>query len=43
MHFGRVLMKSGKPLTFAMLELPGSARKLLVFGLPGELRMQAVR
>lgn len=33
-HFGRVLMKPGKPLTFATLELPGG-RKLLVFGLPG--------
>jgi gephyrin len=36
-HFGRVLMKPGKPLTFATLELPGSSRKLLVFGLPGEM------
>lgn len=35
-HFGRVLMKPGKPLTFATLELPDSNRKLLVFGLPGE-------
>jgi gephyrin len=35
-HFGRVLMKPGKPLTFATLELPGSSRKLLVFGLPGK-------
>jgi len=33
-HFGRVLMKPGKPLTFATLELPGG-RQLLVFGLPG--------
>lgn len=33
-HFGRVLMKPGKPLTFATLELP-SGRQLLVFGLPG--------
>lgn len=35
-HFGRVLMKPGKPLTFATLELQ-DGRKLLVFGLPGEL------
>uniref|UniRef100_A0A383W652 Molybdopterin biosynthesis protein CNX1 n=1 Tax=Tetradesmus obliquus TaxID=3088 RepID=A0A383W652_TETOB len=34
-HFGRVLMKPGKPLTFATLSLPGSSRQLLVFGLPG--------
>jgi gephyrin len=37
-HFGRVLMKPGKPLTFATLELPNSSRKPLVFGLPGEER-----
>eukprot|EP00879_Flechtneria_rotunda_P017955 GHRR01018819.1.p1 GENE.GHRR01018819.1~~GHRR01018819.1.p1 ORF type:complete len:307 (+),score=96.07 GHRR01018819.1:355-1275(+) len=34
-HFGRVLMKPGKPLTFATLDLSESGRKLLVFGLPG--------
>jgi hypothetical protein len=41
-HFGRVLMKPGKPLTFATLELAaaggqaaGSGRQMLVFGLPG--------
>jgi len=42
-HFGRVLMKPGKPLTFATISLAGSggdteatpARNLLVFGLPG--------
>lgn len=32
-HFGRVLMKPGKPLTFATIEHDG--RKRLVFGLPG--------
>jgi gephyrin len=34
-HFGRVLMKPGKPLTFATLDV-SEGRKLLVFGLPGE-------
>eukprot|EP01087_Luapelamoeba_hula_P013981 TRINITY_DN4037_c0_g1_i1.p1 TRINITY_DN4037_c0_g1~~TRINITY_DN4037_c0_g1_i1.p1 ORF type:complete len:473 (-),score=58.19 TRINITY_DN4037_c0_g1_i1:17-1435(-) len=40
-HFGRLLMKPGKPLTFATIETPapegsGAApRKTLVFGLPG--------
>ncbi|KAG2449667.1 hypothetical protein HYH02_005196 [Chlamydomonas schloesseri] len=39
-HFGRVRMKPGKPLTFATLELPpqqggGGGRQMLVFGLPG--------
>ncbi len=34
-HFGRVLMKPGKPLTFATLELEGGARQMLVVGLPG--------
>ncbi|MEW5308598.1 MAG: hypothetical protein WDW38_000543 [Sanguina aurantia] len=34
-HFGRVLMKPGKPLTFATLEVGDSGRKMLVFGLPG--------
>ena len=39
-HFGRVLMKPGKPLTFATLTLPsaspgGTERRLMVFGLPG--------
>lgn len=33
-HFGRVRMKPGKPLTFATLELEGG-RQMLVFGLPG--------
>ena len=33
-HFGRVLMKPGKPLTFATLNLEGG-RRMLVFGLPG--------
>ncbi|KAF8056231.1 CNX1 [Scenedesmus sp. PABB004] len=33
-HFGRVLMKPGKPLTFATLDAAGG-RQLLVFGLPG--------
>jgi hypothetical protein len=33
-HFGRVLLKPGKPLTFATMELPNSRRKLLVFSLP---------
>eukprot|EP00879_Flechtneria_rotunda_P011488 GHRR01012001.1.p1 GENE.GHRR01012001.1~~GHRR01012001.1.p1 ORF type:complete len:319 (+),score=94.00 GHRR01012001.1:795-1751(+) len=37
-HFGRVLMKPGKPLTFATLDLSESGRKLLVFGLPGTLQ-----
>jgi len=32
-HFGRVLMKPGKPLTFATVEV--NQRKKLVFGLPG--------
>lgn len=39
-HFGRVLMKPGKPLTFATLDLPDARGKLLVFGLPG---VQGVR
>lgn len=35
-HFGRVLMKPGKPLTFATLALKEQGRSmLLVFGLPG--------
>ena len=33
-HFGRVLMKPGKPLTFATIDAAGGW-KLLVFGLPG--------
>lgn len=33
-HFGRVCMKPGKPLTFATLAAPGG-RGVLVFGLPG--------
>jgi gephyrin len=32
-HFGRLLMKPGKPLTFATVEVDG--RRRLVFGLPG--------
>ncbi len=30
-------MKPGKPLTFATLEVGKDGRKMLVFGLPGEL------
>jgi gephyrin len=37
-HFGRVLMKPGKPLTFATLDVEGG-RKLLVFGLPGVFKV----
>ncbi|PNG99499.1 Molybdopterin biosynthesis protein CNX1, partial [Tetrabaena socialis] len=34
-HFGRVRMKPGKPLTFATLTLPQQGgRQMLVFGLP---------
>eukprot|EP00884_Botryococcus_braunii_P007016 jgi/Botrbrau1/16315/Bobra.0066s0083.1 len=33
-HFGKVWMKPGKPLTFATLDLPGG-RRMYVFGLPG--------
>ena len=33
-HFGRVLMKPGKPLTFATVDVPGKP-PLLVLGLPG--------
>jgi gephyrin len=33
-HFGRVLMKPGKPLTFATLSAPQD-RSVLFFGLPG--------
>jgi gephyrin len=33
-HFGKVLMKPGKPLTFATVELQ-AGRQLLVFGLLG--------
>lgn len=32
-HFGRILMKPGKPLTFATAQIEG--RKRLIFGLPG--------
>ncbi len=32
-HFGRLLMKPGKPLTFATVEVDG--RRKLLFGLPG--------
>lgn len=35
-HFGRVLMKPGKPLTFATLTVADSQRSVLYFGLPGE-------
>ncbi|EFJ48728.1 hypothetical protein VOLCADRAFT_90518 [Volvox carteri f. nagariensis] len=35
-HFGRVRMKPGKPLTFATLEIAEQGgRQMLVFGLPG--------
>lgn len=34
-HFGRVLMKPGKPLTFATLTVPADGRRVLFFGLPG--------
>ncbi|QDZ25791.1 molybdopterin biosynthesis protein [Chloropicon primus] len=34
-HFGKVMMKPGKPLTFATVEGREKGRKLLVFGLPG--------
>jgi len=37
-HFGRVKMKPGKPLTFATLQVPaqgGGTRPMMVFGLPG--------
>ena len=34
-HFGKVKMKPGKPLTFATLEADG--KKVLFFGLPGTL------
>ena len=33
--FGRVLMKPGKPLTFAVVPSSQGARRMLVFGLPG--------
>lgn len=32
-HFGRILMKPGKPCTFATLEMDG--KRKLIFGLPG--------
>lgn len=35
-HFGRVLMKPGKPLTFATLQGQDEERPVLYFGLPGE-------
>ena len=35
LQFARVHMKPGKPTTFATLELPGSKKKKLVLGLPG--------
>lgn len=40
-HFGKLCMKPGKPLTFATITVPSTpgtkaaARQLLVFGLPG--------
>lgn len=34
-HFGRVLMKPGKPLTFATLQRNGTDVPTLYFGLPG--------
>lgn len=34
-HFGKVKMKPGKPLTFAKVPVPEQGRSLLVFGLPG--------
>lgn len=34
-HFGRILMKPGKPLTFATIPVTDQERKTLVFGLPG--------
>lgn len=38
-HFGRILMKPGKPLTFATLEVKDqhseATRRVLIFGLPG--------
>eukprot|EP01023_Acetabularia_acetabulum_P037675 TRINITY_DN35857_c0_g1_i2.p1 TRINITY_DN35857_c0_g1~~TRINITY_DN35857_c0_g1_i2.p1 ORF type:complete len:419 (+),score=103.04 TRINITY_DN35857_c0_g1_i2:127-1383(+) len=34
-HFGRVLMKPGKPLTFATIDDPQTQKRRLVFGLPG--------
>lgn len=33
--FGKILMKPGKPLTFAKIERGGEAPPMLVFGLPG--------
>ncbi|CAL5220125.1 g2080 [Coccomyxa viridis] len=34
-HFGRVRMKPGKPLTFATIDASGSRKAMTVFGLPG--------
>jgi hypothetical protein len=43
-HFGRVLMKPGKPLTFATLpSAKEEGRTMLVFGLPGGMTAAAVR
>ena len=36
-HFGRVLMKPGKPLTFATLKGANSGSNVLYFGLPGKI------
>jgi gephyrin len=38
-HFGRVLMKPGKPLTFATLEAERE-QPVLFFGLPGMTQLQ---
>lgn len=42
-HFGRVCMKPGKPLTFATLDVEETGRKLLVFGLPGSYLLHSPR
>ena len=41
-HFGRVLMKPGKPLTFATME-PTPGRTVLFFGLPGTTQLRIVK
>ena len=38
-HFGRVLMKPGKPLTFATLDRMNEDSPILYFGLPGICRV----
>ena len=40
-HCGRVLMKPGKPLTVATMDV--QARRILFFGLPGALLLSAAR